>query len=166
VDHLINLVRELCAELRPPLLDDLGLVAALQFQMETFQKRTGIQGIFKARAQEVLTSTEIAMGIFRVFQETMTNVIRHSHASRVEAVLDVHRGWLFLTVSDNGRGITEGDLDSPKSLGLLGMRERAQQLGGAVHIRNGSTGGTTVVLQIPLSAERRTTGPQQRYKNR
>jgi signal transduction histidine kinase len=154
VDQLINLVRELSAELRPPLLDDLGLVAALQFHTETFRKRTGIRGVFKARTKDVSTSNEIAMGVFRVFQEILTNVVRHSRASRVEVGLDVHRGWLFLKVSDNGRGITEEELSSANSLGLIGMHERAQQLGGAIHIQNGSTEGTIVVMQVPLSAPR------------
>jgi signal transduction histidine kinase len=154
VDHLMNLVRALSAELRPPLLDDLGLVAALQYQLEIFQKRTGIRGTFTTRTEKVVTSPEIALGIFRVFQESLTNVIRHSHASQVEVGLDVYRGRLFLTVSDNGRGITEEEVYSPKSLGLIGMHERAQQLGGAIQIRNGSTDGTTVLLEAPLSAPR------------
>jgi signal transduction histidine kinase len=68
--------------------------------------------------------------------------------------LDVHRGWLFLTVSDNGRGITEEEVYSPRSLGLVGMRERAEQLGGEIQIRNGSTEGTIVLLESPLSAQR------------
>jgi len=88
----MNLVREICAELRPPLLDDLGLVSAMQFQMETFQKRTGIRGVFSTRTEDVSTTPEIAMGVFRVFQEILTNVIRHSRASQVEVGLDVHRG--------------------------------------------------------------------------
>jgi signal transduction histidine kinase len=155
VDQILNVVRELSAELRPPLLDDLGLVAAIQFQMETFQKRTGILGIFKTTTEEVSASAEIAVGIFRVFQEIMTNVIRHSHASQVDVDLEVHRGWLFLTVADNGRGITEDELYSPKSLGLMGMHERAEQLGGAIHIRRGSAAGTTVLMQVPLTAQRR-----------
>jgi len=155
VDQIVNVVRELSAELRPPLLDDLGLVAALQFQMETFQKRTGILSVFKTRTEEVSAGAEIEMGIFRVFQEIMTNVIRHSRASRVDVGLEVHRGWLFLTVADNGRGITEDELYSPKSLGLMGMHERAEQLGGAIHIRRGSAAGTTVVMQVPLTAQHR-----------
>jgi two-component system sensor histidine kinase UhpB len=154
VDHLMKLVQTLSAELRPPLLDDFGLVAALQYHLEAFRKRTGIRSVFKTRTEEVVTSPEIGLGIFRVFQESLTNVIRHSHASRVEVGLDVHRGWLFLSVSDNGRGITEEELYSPESLGLIGMRERAQQFGGAIQIRNGSTGGTTVLLEAPLSAQR------------
>ena len=153
VDHLMKLVQELSAELRPPLLDRLGLVGALQLHLETFEKRTGIRGIFKTRS-EILTSSVISMGIFRVFQETLTNVIRHSHASQVEVGLDVHRGWVFLTVSDNGRGITEEQLYAPNSLGLIGMQERAQQLGGTIHIQNGLTEGTTVVMQVPLSVRR------------
>jgi signal transduction histidine kinase len=155
VDQILNVVRELSAQLRPPLLDDLGLVAALQFQMETFQKRTGIRGTFKTTTEEVSASAEIALGIFRVFQEIMTNVIRHSRASQVDVDLEVHRGWLFLTVADNGRGITEDELYSPKSLGLMGMHERAEELGGAIHIQRGSAAGTTVVMQVPLTTQRR-----------
>jgi signal transduction histidine kinase len=154
VDHLMNLVRALSAELRPPLLDELGLVAALQYQLQVFQKRTGIRSTFTTRTEKVVTSPEIALGIFRVFQESLTNIIRHSHASHVEVGLDVHRGWLFLTVSDNGRGITEEEVYSPRSLGLVGMRERAEQLGGEIQIRNGSTEGTIVLLESPLSAQR------------
>jgi signal transduction histidine kinase len=154
VDQLINLVRELSAELRPPLLDEFGLIAALQFHMETFEKRTGIRCTFKTQPEEVATSAELAIGVFRVFQETMTNIIRHSRASKLEVCLEINRGLLLLTVSDNGRGISEEALYSPNSLGLIGMHERAQQLGGAIHIRNGSTEGTTVVMQVPLSARR------------
>jgi signal transduction histidine kinase len=151
VDQLISLVRELSAELRPPLLDDLGLVEALQFHMEAFQKRTGIHCTFKTGTAELSTSIEIAIGVFRVFQESLTNVIRHSRASKVEVGLEVHRGWLVLTVSDNGRGITEEEVYSPNSLGVIGMGERAQQLGGAIDIQNGLTEGTTVVMRVPLS---------------
>lgn len=147
-DELLTTIRELSAELRPPLLDDLGLVAALQFQMKAFEKRTGILSVLKTTLKRVSPSPEVGMGIFRVFQETMTNVIRHSGASQVEVSLDVHRGWLFLTVSDNGRGITEEELYSPKSLGLLGIHERAEQLGGKIHIQGGPE-GTTVVMQVP-----------------
>jgi signal transduction histidine kinase len=167
VDQLINLVRELSAELRPPLLDDLGLVAALQFHLETFQKRTGIRCIFKTRTEEVSTSNEIAIGVFRVCQEALTNVVRHSGASYVEVALEAHRGWLFLSVADNGRGITEAEVYSSNSLGLIGMRERAQQMGGTIHIQNASTEGTTVVLQVPLTSQRgRVQGRQQRQTSK
>jgi signal transduction histidine kinase len=163
VDELINLVRELSAELRPPLLDELGLIAALQFHMETFQKRTGIRCTLQSQTEEISTSAEIEIGVFRVFQETLTNIIRHSNASKLEVRLEINRGLLLLTVSDNGRGISEEALYSPNSLGLIGMHERAQQLGGAIHIRNGSTEGTTVVMQVPLSARRgRGQGREQR----
>jgi len=160
VDELVKTIRELSAELRPPLLDDLGLVAALQFQMEVFEKRTGIVATFKTKTEEVSTRTEIAMAVFRVFQEIMTNVIRHSHASQVEVGLALHRGCVFLTVSDNGRGITEEQLYSPKSLGLMGIRERAEQLGGAIHIQGGPTVGTTVVMQVPLATRRAAPTPE------
>jgi signal transduction histidine kinase len=163
VDRLMILVREVSAELRPPLLERLGFVAALQLHLKTFRKRTGIRCKFSTRTREVFINTEIATGVFRVFQETLTNVIRHSRASEVEVRLDVHRGSLCLTVSDNGRGITEAELYSPKSLGLIGMRERAQQVGGTIHIQNGWTEGTTVVIQVPLSSR---FGPGQVRKQR
>jgi PAS domain S-box-containing protein len=150
VDASIHSVRRIATDLRPGVLDDLGLVAAIEWQAQEFQARTGITCEFSANQPDLVLAPEVGTAVFRICQETLTNVARHAHATRVELRLEAEAGALHLTVADNGRGITEQELVNQTSLGLLGMRERALLLGGQVTIAGRPGEGTTVTVRVPL----------------
>ena len=150
VDQIISTVRKIATELRPGVLDDLGLEAAIEWQIHDFQKRTGIKCEFASNLSDIALSQERATAVFRIFQETLTNIARHANASRVKIKLEASHGKLLLEVQDNGKGMTARDLSGAKSLGLLGMRERATMLDGEVTIVGHRGKGTTVGLRIPL----------------
>jgi len=151
IDAIIQTVRRIATELRPGILDDLGLVAAIEWQANDFQSRTGIECVARTSVPEKpVLSAELNTAFFRIFQETLTNVIRHADASRVEVQLKKETGHVVLEVRDNGRGITDAEICGAESLGVRGMRERAALLGGEVAIRGAPREGTTVTVWIPL----------------
>ena len=125
VDQTIHSVRRISTELRPGILDDLGLVAALEWAAEEFETRTGTRCRLNLPSDDVEIDQECATAMFRIFQETLTNVARHANASEVGVRLAKENGDLTLEVHDNGRGIREEPLSRGRSLGILGMRERA-----------------------------------------
>ena len=149
MDRTIAAVQRISTELRPGVLDNLGLVAALQQEARGFQERTGILCFLDAPEQASALPPEMATGVFRIFQETLTNVARHAQANEVKATWAEEEESLVLRVSDNGKGIRPDDLEDPKSLGLVGMQERAELLGGEVTFRPGAKQGTVVTLRIP-----------------
>jgi PAS domain S-box-containing protein len=148
VDRTIHSVRRIATELRPGILDDLGLVAAVDWAAAEFQTRTGIECQMSVPDTELAVDSERATALFRVFQETLTNVARHSGATRVNIRLGQNAGDLFLEVQDNGRGMGNTNPNTG-SMGILGMRERARLLGGGLEIASDSPGGTTIRVQIP-----------------
>ncbi|HYL80615.1 MAG TPA: PAS domain S-box protein, partial [Candidatus Acidoferrum sp.] len=150
VDSSIQAVRRIATDLRPGVLDDLGRVAALEWQAQEFQERTGTPCQFTADRIELAPDPEVGTAVFRICQETLTNVARHAEASQVTVRLKEEARFLVLTVADNGRGIPDHGLANRASLGLLGMRERARLLGGKVSIEGRAGEGTTVSVQIPL----------------
>jgi PAS domain S-box-containing protein len=150
-DDVIKTVRRISAELRPGVLDDLGLVAAVDWQAQEFESRTSVVCTLDADLGEEPVARELATAVFRIFQEALTNVARHAEAEHVDIRLARDGGDLFLTVHDDGRGIDPDDLDDPESLGLLGIRERARHLGGTVSIERAPEGGTRLSLRLPLS---------------
>ena len=147
-DSIIRSVRRISTELRPSVLD-LGLAAAVEWQVQEFQARTGIQCKVRLLTQEVF-APDVSTALFRILQETLTNVARHANATRVEVVEQKVRDRLVLRMRDNGRGFDSEDPSISKSLGLLGMRERAAILGGQVNIASAPGKGTTVTAWIPL----------------
>jgi PAS domain S-box-containing protein len=151
IDETVSKVRNISTELRPSVLDDLGLSAAIEWQAREFQKRTEIRCKLVLLREDVTLSPEKSTAVFRIFQEILTNVTRHAHASLVEVSLEERRGDLILRVSDNGDGFREGEVGKAKSLGLLGMRERAMIFGGRVDIEGAEGRGTTVTVCIPLA---------------
>jgi signal transduction histidine kinase len=153
IDAVIRTVQRLSGELRPGLLDDLGLAAAMEWQAEEFQKRSGIPCAITVKLQNTALKAEHATATFRIFQETLTNVIRHAQASRVMVRLRVEGGRLLLVVEDNGRGITAAETEDPKAFGLIGIRERALALKGQFAISGQPGRGTTVTVSIPLAQE-------------
>jgi PAS domain S-box-containing protein len=155
VDETIQSVRRISTELRPGMLDDLGLVATVEWAGEDFEARTGTKCRLNLPSEDLDVDPEHATAVFRILQETLTNVARHARASEVDVRLARENGVLTLEVHDNGQGIPDDKLSSGKSLGILGMRERALLLGGETTICGSSGKGTTVRVQIPEAVTRK-----------
>ena len=150
IDSSVQTVRKIATGLRPEMLDDMGLVAAVGWQAKEFQKRTGIRARVKLAPESTKLDIDIATTMFRIFQEILTNVARHSRATRIDVELAIGEDQVTLRVADNGVGIAPGDLHGNKSLGLLGMHERALLFGGEVKITGSSGEGTRVLVSIPI----------------
>ncbi|MEW6305521.1 MAG: histidine kinase [Verrucomicrobiota bacterium] len=163
IDSTIQTVRRISTELRPGILDDLGLVAAIEWQAHEFQTRTGIQCAVSTEFKETRLDQDLNTAFFRIFQETLTNIMRHANATLVEVHMAEAGGHLVLEVKDNGRGVSEAEINNTKSIGLLGMRERAALLGGTVTIQGIPGKGTTVCVRIPLN--RPGHGKQRNHEN-
>jgi signal transduction histidine kinase len=149
IDATIQTVRRIATELRPGILDAAGLVAALEWQANEFEKKTGIRCQVKTTVPETIWDQDLNTAFFRIFQETLTNVIRHANATRVDVRLAEAGSRLLLEVKDNGRGISEEQIGNTKSIGLLGMRERAALLGGEIKVQGQPGKGTTITVLIP-----------------
>lgn len=152
IDWTVQSVRKICAELRPGLLDDFGLSAAMEWEAEEFSKRTDIESKILSDPEDLVLSQEISTAIFRIFQETLTNITRHANATKVEIILRKNQERVEMRVSDNGKGIQDNDILFPKSFGIIGMRERVHYLGGNLNIKGGGN-GTTVEVFIPMERE-------------
>jgi PAS domain S-box-containing protein len=153
IDMNIQTVKRISAELRPGLLDELGLTAALEWQAEEFQERTGIKCKIAVSPEDITLDRDVSTAIFRVFQETLTNIVRHAQARNVRVSLKEMKGQIILSVADDGKGITKTQISSPTAIGLMGMRERVAFLGGEVKFNGDRGNGTTVTVRIPLSPE-------------
>ena len=149
-DEAVRFVRRIAAELRPSILDDLGLIPALEWHNREFEKRYNIQIEFQSHLQDLKIPSGIATGLFRMYQESLTNVARHSGAKKVSAVLDATDENIHLSISDDGRGF-DIDRAERKTLGLLGMKERAIMIGGKLEIKSEPGRGTTILITIPLA---------------
>jgi signal transduction histidine kinase len=153
IDQTLTCVRRIATELRPSVLDQLGLAAALEWQGQEFGTRTGIKVDMKVSGDGTMISDELGSSVFRILQESLTNIARHAHATRVTIRLVQNSEALILEVTDNGVGIPRDRLDpATMSLGLVGMRERALACGGDLSIANGADCGTTVGLKVPIVA--------------
>lgn len=148
-DTMIQTVQEIASEMRPSVLDNLGLSSAIRFEASRFQKRTGIDCQVRTPQTPPALGPAHTTGVFRVFQEILTNVARHAEASQVVIQVTDTPDKLTLLVHDNGRGITPEQLADVNSLGLLGMRERAAQLGGEIAFAGAAGAGTTVMVTMP-----------------
>jgi PAS domain S-box-containing protein len=151
----VKAVRTICSGLRPGVLDDLGLAAAIEWQASEFASRNGIRCEVSVPPVDLHLDGDRATATFRIFQECLTNVIRHSQAKSVRVALCQEEESILLVVEDDGIGFSESALsNSLGSLGLLGMKERAQFCGGDVHISSSAGSGTTVTVRVPLDAPR------------
>ncbi|MCB0721657.1 MAG: sensor histidine kinase [Ignavibacteriae bacterium] len=150
IDETINSVRKISTSLRPRLLDDLGLFPAIEMQVREFQTRTGIRCITKLPDREVIEDKEMSVAIFRIFQEAMTNIARHANATHVQIKSYVDLGKFYMEIKDNGVGLN-GKTPESTTLGILGMKERANLLNGEVVVENKPGGGTFIKLKIPLN---------------
>ena len=151
IDGAADLIRKLCTELRPGILDDLGLIPAVEWQAREFQKRTGIECALKLEVANLNFEPQRSTALFRIFQEILTNVARHAGADRVDVHLKRTDGEVILEVRDNGKGLEPAKLSGEESLGLLGMKERALLFGGKVSFVGKKGAGTTVTVNIPLT---------------
>jgi PAS domain S-box-containing protein len=150
VDATVKFVRRIGSELRPVVLDQLGLGPAVEWQVRDFAARTGLRADVRADLAGHRLSGEIATCLFRILQEALTNVARHAEAGGVAVRLRVVDGTVWLDVTDDGRGIAETDLSEPRALGILGMRERALLLGGALELGSAEPSGTRLSVWIPV----------------
>jgi PAS domain S-box-containing protein len=150
LDSTIQSVRDIATTLRPGVLDELGLEAAVEWQAQEFQQRNGIACDTTIKPRNMALSPEQSTALFRILQEVLTNVARHAHATNVDIRLEQSGEQVILQVGDNGKGISSVEQSGPKSFGLLGMRLRAQQQGGTFDIQGMAGTGTTVTVNIPL----------------
>lgn len=149
-DEAVQTVRRIATELRPPILDDLGLGAAIEWQTQEFARRTGISCVVSTNVEAVELNPELTTMVFRIFQETLTNIIRHAEAKTITVNLKKLDHKLVLRVEDDGKGIQTEQTNGNGSLGVLGMRERARLVGGELEIFNGEENGTVILLTAPL----------------
>jgi signal transduction histidine kinase len=150
-ESTIHTVQRISSELRPALLDDLGLVAAIEWQSKDFQRRTDIECSVSFNSGKIKVPENASIALFRIYQETLTNVARHSQASNVNVSMYNKDDHVILQIKDNGIGIEKSHLSNPRSFGLMGIHERALALGGDVEIIGKQKIGTTLTVCIPLN---------------
>jgi signal transduction histidine kinase len=156
IDQTIESVRRISTGLRPRILDERGLTAAIEWAVSEFQSRTATKCRLDLPQADIVIDPELATALFRILQESLTNVARHANATQVNVRLAKEDGGLILEVHDNGRGISEEQLSADSSLGILGMRERALLLGGALGISGTPGEGTTIKVRIPEPYHKKT----------
>lgn len=149
VDATIQSVKRISSELRPGLLDDLGLPAALEWLAQQFERRSGVRTVARVTPRDLKVSGELATALFRVAQEATTNVARHASASRVDIILSENEMGVVMEIVDDGVGVDAQRLKTPHSFGLIGIRERLYPFGGIVSIERRQQGGTRLVARIP-----------------
>ena len=148
-DDMIKTVRKIASELRPSVLDDLGLEAALDWQSQEFEKHNpDIQCIFYSSVNDLAIEKNTATALYRIYQESLTNIARHSGATKVKAELNHIDGQLILTVTDNGKGFDQEEVKDKKSLGLVVMKERVLMINGLLTIESEPGKGTTVTVKV------------------
>lgn len=153
VDATIKSVQKIAMELRPPVLDTFGLCEAIAWQAEEYEKRFDLKFNLNCLKNDLDLDKSLMTALFRVFQESVTNVVRHAEASRVEISMSHHDDQLIMKIMDNGKGIQEKDIEGPGSLGLIGMRERLRHWNGQVQFTGVAGKGTSVEIIIPLTKE-------------
>jgi signal transduction histidine kinase len=151
VDSTIHSVRRIATDLRPAVLDTLGLAAAIEWQATDFEKRTGIRCRLSTNVEDLTINRETSTAMFRIFQETLTNIARHASATSVNVDLRNEGGYLLLRTRDNGKGIEDTELRGSPSLGIAGMQERVKLLDGKIQIVGEMQEGTLVEVSIPLN---------------
>jgi signal transduction histidine kinase len=151
IDATLGSVRQLASRLRPEVLDQLGLAAAIDWQAHEFQRRSGIRCNVSLPTEALQLDKDRSTAVFRIFQELLTNVARHANATRIDVAVRSESHEVVLTVEDNGRGIDHEVANSPKSLGLMGVRERVLPFGGHVDIAGVRGKGTAVRVTLPTA---------------
>jgi PAS domain S-box-containing protein len=152
IEDTIHSVRKISTSLRPSMLDDLGLIAAMEWQNNEFEKRSGINTEFINLTGNFTIPPQYVTGLFRIFQESLTNVARHADAKKIKTIIQYSQQQLQLTITDDGRGFVVNNIGSKKTLGLFGMKERTMEMGGSYEIISAPGKGTTVSVTIPIAA--------------
>jgi PAS domain S-box-containing protein len=154
IDVATETVRRMASALRPPALDHLGLAAAIELEAAAVARRTGLRCRISGNLRTTGMTPEQTTAVFRIVQEALTNVVRHADASAIRLTMKQTPQSISVTIHDNGRGITERALDDPASIGLLGMRERAELIGAGLTITSRPGKGTTIVITVPIARTR------------
>ncbi|MES2621502.1 MAG: PAS domain S-box protein [Bacteroidota bacterium] len=152
IDDTVKTVRRISTGLRPGILDDLGLIAALEWQSGEFKKRAGIPCYVTTNLEDTFLEKNISTGIFRVYQEALTNIMRHAQATLVETSILKVNSSLVVSIRDNGKGFDIHEVKTKNTLGILGMKERALMFGGELDIKSKKGEGTEIILKVPLSS--------------
>lgn len=150
LDETLNSVRRISSSLRPGILDDLGLIAAMEWYLSEFEKHSGVETVFNHDEDEIILPDTFNTGLFRIFQESLTNVARHANAKRVKVTLKMKEDHLVLNITDDGNGFNK-QIENKHTLGILGMKERTFMMGGTYHIKSSPGKGTSVMVTIPES---------------
>jgi len=150
LNETIRSVRRIATELRPSMLDDLGLIEAMEWQSKEFEKRSGIRIIFESGVSHLPVNNDVATSLFRIYQEALTNIVRHAHAKTVFSKLQLKHEQVILTIADDGAGFDMQMLAIKKTLGLLGMKERTLMMGGRFEINSQPGKGTTIIVTTSL----------------
>jgi signal transduction histidine kinase len=150
VDDTLETVRRIASELRPSVLDNLGLIPAIEWQVSEFRKRTQIRTELLSNANSLDISMEGSVAVFRAVQEALTNIMRHAKASRVQVRLDLSDYALRISISDNGIGMSQTEQGEFNSLGIVGMKERISRIGGDFRLLSEPGKGTRLEIIVPL----------------
>jgi signal transduction histidine kinase len=153
MDGVVHSVRKIASELRPGILDDLGLAAAIEWHLREFQKRSGIHYLFIETGNDESLPDSVKTGLFRIFQECVTNIARHSKAKQIRVNLKIEKDEVTMKIRDDGVGFDQQDVTGKSSLGILGMKERAAQINGDFKINSHPGSGTDISLQLSLQDE-------------
>ena len=151
INETIESVKEISGSLRPAILYDLGLVSAIKHNLDIFEKQTGINCTFQSNAGESKIDDRISLALYRVFQESFTNIARHSEATSAEVILTFHKKQTEMIIRDNGIGINNRAINSLRSMGITGMKERMRMIDGNIRIKGGKNIGTTLLIRIPTN---------------
>ncbi len=154
IDNTISSVQRLVAQLRPSILDDLGVLEAINWQAKEFEKRSGVRCMIDIDRDHIDLPGEVGTALFRIFQECLTNIARHAEATRADISVSCLEDHIMLKVHDNGIGIAEANLKASNSFGLMGMKERAEMFGGTIQIQGIQGRGTQVKVTLPLNREK------------
>ena len=153
IDTTMKSVQSITSELRPGLLDDLGLIPAMEWQTQEYEQRSGIKFYLKLNSKDGEISPELSTALYRIYQEACTNILRHSKATIVRVSMEI-KGKVFprleMIIKDNGTGISKKAIESSQSFGLMGMRERLRPFRGTIHLEGKPQRGTVVTLNVPL----------------
>ena len=150
INEMVKTVRKISHELRPNVLDQLGLVPAMEWHSNDFEKRTGLKTTFIADFMEINLADNKRIGLFRIFQESLTNIARHAEATRVDISLNIQDGEIIMLIEDDGKGFNTSSVEHKKTLGIVGMRERAIMMGGTYTINSSPGNGSITEVIIPV----------------
>ena len=149
IDETIGTVRRISSEIRPSILDDFGLVAAMEWQARQFERKTGVECVFRSSSENIDIEPDAGSAVFRIFQEALTNIARHANASKVRILIDAVSDRIRMSIEDDGVGVDLQQLARSRSLGIMGMKERARLIGADLSIESSDEGGTRVEVVLP-----------------